>query len=158
MLGLTAGPTMLTTTFIQDVLHYTHAKRLVNTRGHTYKGIIGPYQGYFTNKYLSIWDHMKALTILFHMRYGSLLSSMKWLSDRPKCWGHMVEAGTTQAKTVSKTTVLEWWENKGYLNLSACHWAVSQSWASYHTSSERGESELSADPKILNFFKQKAII
>ena len=24
------------------------------TRGHTYKGIIGPYQGYFTNKYLSI--------------------------------------------------------------------------------------------------------
>ena len=42
---------------------------------------------------------MKALTILFHMRYGSLLSSMKWLSDRPKCWGHLVEARTTQRAT-----------------------------------------------------------
>ena len=44
------------------------------------------------------------------------------------------------------------------LSLSDCHLAVSQSWASYYTSSERGESELSADKKILNFFSAKWLL
>ena len=41
-----------------------------HTRAHTYRGIIGPKQGYFTNKYFKIWGHMKALHLLFHWRYG----------------------------------------------------------------------------------------
>ena len=48
-------------------------------------------------------------------------------------------------------------ENKECLDLSVCHFTVSQSCASYHTSFERGESWLSADQKILNFFNQIAI-
>ena len=48
-------------------------------------------------------------------------------------------------KTVRKTTVLEWFENMKCLSLSVCHLAVFQSWTSYLTSSERGESGLSAD-------------
>ena len=42
---------------------------------------------------------MKDLTILFHMRYGSLICFKKWLSTIPKCRGHMVEARTTQKAT-----------------------------------------------------------
>ena len=42
---------------------------------------------------------------------------------------------------------------QGHLNLSACHLAVSQSWASYHTSSERGDSGLSADVIFFEFFQ-----
>ena len=44
--------------------------------------------------------------------------------------------------------VVERWEDRGCLSLSGCHLAVSQSWAGYHTSSERGHSGLSADMKI----------
>ena len=39
---------------------------------------------------------MKALNILFQMRYGSLLSSMILLSTMPKCRGYLVEASKTQ--------------------------------------------------------------
>ena len=46
-------------------------------------------------------------------------------------------------------TVVERYENRGYLSLSGCHLAVSQSWAGYHTSFERGESGLPADIKII---------
>ena len=38
------------------------------------------------------------------------------------------------------------------LSLTGCDMAVSQSWASYHTSSERGESELCADENLFEFF------
>ena len=37
------------------------------------------------------------------------------------------------------------------LSLSGCPLAILQSWASYHTSSERGESELPADQKFFEF-------
>ena len=87
---------------------------------------------------------MEAIPISFHMRYGSMICSKRLQSDRPKSWGMLVEAGATQSKTVSKTTVLEWCENRGCLSLSFCHLAVSQSWASYHTS---------ADIIFLNFFQ-----
>ena len=40
---------------------------------------------------------------------------------------------------------MEWCENVKCLSLSGCHLAIYQSWASYQTSSERGEFELSAD-------------
>ena len=39
---------------------------------------------------------MKAIAIPFHMRYGSIICSKRLQSDRPKCRGHLVEAGTTQ--------------------------------------------------------------
>ena len=52
---------------------------------------------------------------------------------------------------LSKATVhCELADTKGYLNLLDCHLVISQSSASYHTSSERGEAKLSADQKILN--------
>ena len=101
--------------------------------------------------YSSNWDHMKGLNLLFKWGYSSLISNQEWLSERPKCRMTLVNAGTTQAKTVRKTTVLEWCENMKCLSLSGCHLAVSQSWASYHTSSERGESELPADQKFFEF-------
>ena len=100
---------------------------------------------------------MKALGIPFRWVYSSLISDKKWLSDRPKCRATLFKPGATQAKTVRKTTVLEWCENMKRLSLSVCHLAVSQSWASYHTSSERGESEPSAGENFLNFFLQIAI-
>ena len=63
----------------------------------------------------------------------------------------LVNPGTTEAKTVRKTTVLDWFENMKCLSLSGCHFAVSQSWASYHTLSERRESELPADQTFFEF-------
>ena len=57
----------------------------------------------------------------------------------------LVNAGTTQAKTVRGTAVLERGENWEGLSLSCYHLAVSQSWEGYHTLSERGESKLFAD-------------
>ena len=42
---------------------------------------------------------MKALSLLFQMRYGSLLSSKKWLSTIPKCRGYLVEVGALQKAT-----------------------------------------------------------
>ena len=53
-------------------------------------------------------------------------------------------------------TELAW--NMGYLNLLGCHLAISQSWASYHTSSERGETGLVADSKILTNAQQINIL
>ena len=51
---------------------------------------------------------------------------------------------------VSKATVhCEFARNKGYPNRFDCHLVISQNSASYYTSSERGKSGLSADPKIL---------
>ena len=56
---------------------------------------------------------------------------------------------------LSKATVhCELADTKGYLNLLDCHLVISQSSASYHTSSERGEAGLSADPKIFNVLEQ----
>ena len=43
-------------------------------------------------------------------------------------------------------------KKKGYLNLLNCHFVISLSSTSYYTSSERGESRLSADKKILDYF------
>ena len=42
---------------------------------------------------------MKALNMLFQMRYGSLLSSRRLQSTIQKCRGHLVEAGTLQKAT-----------------------------------------------------------
>ena len=39
---------------------------------------------------------MRALGILFHMGYGSLPSSYRWLTDRPKCEEHLVDPRSTQ--------------------------------------------------------------
>ena len=50
---------------------------------------------------------MEAIAIPFHMRYGSMICSKRLQSDRPKSWWMLVEAGATQAKTVSKATVLD---------------------------------------------------
>ena len=44
--------------------------------------------------------------------------------------------------------MLEWGENRRCLRLSACLLAVSLSWVCFHTSSERGHSELPTDMKI----------
>ena len=41
------------------------------------------------------------------MRYGSMICSKRLQSDRLKYWWMLVEAGATQAKTVSKATVLD---------------------------------------------------
>ena len=46
------------------------------------------------------------------------------------------------------------WECQNLLN---CHLAISCSWIDYHTSSERGDSGVSADPKKFEFFIQMAI-
>ena len=40
------------------------------TRGDSFTRIIVNLQGYFTNKYVNIWGHMKALHLLFYFRYG----------------------------------------------------------------------------------------
>ena len=42
---------------------------------------------------------MKALNILLKLWYGSLISTQKWLSDRPKRGYSLVEAGLTQQYT-----------------------------------------------------------
>ena len=41
------------------------------TRGDPFSRTIVIFQDFFTNKYLKIWGHMKALHLLFHWRYGS---------------------------------------------------------------------------------------
>ena len=74
------------------------------------------------------------------MRYGRIICSKKWLSERPKWWGMFLR--------LEGETVLDWSENMHCLSLSGCHLAVSQSWAGYHTSFERGDSRLPADMKI----------
>ena len=74
------------------------------------------------------------------MRYGSLICSKKWLSERPNWRGMFLR--------LEGETVLDWCENMSCFSLSGCHMAVSQSWAGYHTSFERGESGLPADMKI----------
>ena len=78
--------------------------------------------------------------LLFQMRYGSLICSKNWLSERPNCWGMFLR--------VEGMTVLEWCENWGCFSLTGRHMAVSWSYAGYHTSFERGESGLPADIKI----------
>ena len=60
-----------------------------------------------------------AQDLLFHMRYGSLICSKRWLSDRPKCRNMFLR--------LEGMIVLEWCENRGFLSLSGCHLAVSQS-------------------------------
>ena len=111
--------------------------------------VLGLIPNYLFEKFNFFYPDI-AQVLLFQMRYGSLICSKKWLSDRPKCWGMLFEA--------EGITVLEWCENRGCLSLSVCHLAVSQSWASYHTSSERGDSGLPADIFFWNFFKQIGII
>ena len=39
------------------------------TRGKSFRQLQGSKIAYFTNKYFSIWGHMKALVFPFHMRY-----------------------------------------------------------------------------------------
>ena len=45
------------------------------------------------------------------------------------------------------------WECQNYLN---CHFAISWSWIGYHTSSERGDSGLSADFKNFEIFSKNS--
>ena len=54
------------------------------TRGKKLKQVQGQKIAYFTNKYLSIWGHMKALVLPFHMMYGNMIYSKRLQSDRPK--------------------------------------------------------------------------
>ena len=75
-----------------------------------------------------------------HQRVTEWESKMKRDGCRPQ---------RNQAKTGRETTVLKWWENIGCLHLPVCHLAICQSWAGYHTSSERGHSGLSADIRIM---------
>ena len=77
------------------------------------------------------------------MRYGSLICSKKWLSERPNWRGMFLR--------LEGETVLDWCENMSCFSLSGCHMAVSQSWAGYHTSFERGDSGPRADVKIRTF-------
>ena len=114
-------------------------------------------EAWFHNQLPIFWCHFKPMTLLYTWEYGSLISNKKWLSGTPKCRMTWVNADATQANTVRKTTVLEWCENIKCLTLSGCHLAVSQSWASYHNSLERRESELSADENFWIFFLQIAI-
>ena len=81
-----------------------------------------------------------AQDLLFQMRYGSLICSKKWLSERPNWRGMFLR--------LEGETVLDWCENMSCFSLSGCHLAVSQSWAGYHTSFERGDWGLLADMKI----------
>ena len=81
---------------------------------------------------------------------SKLISSKKWLSERPNCWGIFLR--------LRGMTVVEWCENRGCFSLSGCHLAVSQSWAGYHTSSERGHSGLSADIRIKSVVQMEGII
>ena len=67
----------------------------IYTRGRTFRLRQGWKQGFFTKKYFRYLVHMKALHLLFHMRYGSPLCSRKWLCGSPECWVHLHEAGTT---------------------------------------------------------------
>ena len=52
--------------------------------------------GLFHQKYSSNWAHMKALNMLFQMRYGSPVCYEKWLCVSPKCGPHHDEASPTQ--------------------------------------------------------------
>ena len=60
----------------------------------------------------------------------------------------MTEWQTKHVFEAGGLTVLERYENRGCLSLSGCDFAVSQSWAGYHTSFERGDSGLPAGMKI----------
>ena len=82
----------------------------------------------------------KAPDPLFQMRYDSLLCSKKLLCETPNWRGMFLRQ--------EGITVLEWCENRSCFSLSGCHLTVSQSWADYHTSFERGDSGLPADLKI----------
>ena len=77
-----------------------------------------------------------AQDLCFQMRYGSLISAIKWLSERPNWRGMFLR--------LEGETVLDWCENMSCF----CHLAVSQSWAGHHTSFERGDWWLPADIKI----------
>ena len=79
-----------------------------STRGSPIRKLQDSKMAHFTNKYFSIWVHMKALNMLFQMRYGSLLSSKKWLRSVPKCRGHLVEASTLR-KPKNNTKFDEVW-------------------------------------------------
>ena len=67
-----------------------------NTRGSPVRKLQVPKMAYFTKKYFSIWAHMKAMVMAFHMVYGNIIYSKRLLSDRPKRWRMLVEAGATQ--------------------------------------------------------------
>ena len=62
----------------------------------TLKIIVTKFKGLNHLRYWSNWGHMKALTILLQMRYGSLLWSSKWLCANPKCWAHLLDLSATQ--------------------------------------------------------------
>ena len=49
----------------------------VCTRGSTFRQLQGSKIAYFTNKYLSIWGHMKAIAMPFHMVYGNMIYSKR---------------------------------------------------------------------------------
>ena len=50
----------------------------------------------FHQIYSSNWGHLMGLDILLKWWYGSLISTNKWLSDRPKCRMTSITVGTTQ--------------------------------------------------------------
>ena len=54
------------------------------TRGKLLRQLQGLKIAYFTNKYLSIWSHMKAIVMPFHMMHGNMIYSKRLQSDRPK--------------------------------------------------------------------------
>ena len=78
--------------------------------------------------------HLETIKSNFKKMVGSSQRNLSWK-----------EGGLAVSKT---TAHCELSRNKGYLNLLDCHLVISKSQASYHTSSERGESGLSADLKI----------
>ena len=104
--------------------------------GYLYPGLIYTY----LSESFKIFVPHNAQDLLFQMRYGSLICSKKWLSERPNWRGMFLR--------LEGETVLDWCENMSCFSLSGCHMAVSQSWAGYHTSFERGDSRLPADMKI----------
>jgi len=99
----------------------------------------GLFNAYLSESFKICVPH-DAQDLLFQMRYGSLICSMKWLSERPNWRGMFLR--------LEGETVLDWCEDMSCFSISGCHLAVSQSWAGYHTSFERGDWGLPADMKI----------
>ena len=58
---------------------------MLTTRGRTLKRRLN-FLAILDLQFSGDWVHMKALGILFKLGYGCLISDMKWLIDRPKCW------------------------------------------------------------------------
>ena len=68
----------------------------VSTRGKSVKMSPCHFIKKITNNYCCIWVHIKALTLLFKMRYSSPLCCKKWLCDNPKCCPYLLDPSSTQ--------------------------------------------------------------